>query len=47
MEKNQIWRLPVINENKRLRACCRSATSQKAARDLTGEVMRSVSAHHA
>jgi CBS domain-containing protein len=47
MERNKIRRLPVIDENKRL---CGMLTlgdiSEKAGRDLTGEVMRSVAAHH-
>ena len=48
MEKNQIRRLPVINENKRLVGMLSLGDiSEKAGRDLTGEVMRSVSAHHA
>ena len=48
MEKNQIRRLPVINENKRMVGMLSLGDiSQKAGRDLTGEVMRSVSAHHA
>ena len=48
MEKNQIRRLPVINENKRLVGMLSLGDiSQKAGRDLAGDVMRSVSAHHA
>src|SRR4030081_1278388 len=48
MAKNQIRRLPVIDENKRLVGMLSLGDiSEKAGRDLTGEVMRSVSAHHA
>ena len=47
MVKNQIRRLPVIDENKRLAGILSLGDiSQKAGRDLAGEVMRSVSAHH-
>jgi CBS domain-containing protein len=48
MVKNQIRRLPVIDENKRLVGILSLGDiSVKAGRDLAGEVMRSVSAHHA
>jgi len=47
MVKNQIRRLPVIDENKRLVGILSLGDiSEKAGRDLAGEVMRSVSAHH-
>ena len=48
MEKNQIRRLPVIDDNKRL--CGMLAIgdiSSKVNRTLTGEVMQSVATHHA
>ena len=48
MEKNQIRRLPVIDENKRLVGMLALGdVSAKAGRDLAGEVIRSVTAHHA
>jgi CBS domain-containing protein len=48
MEKNQIRRLPVIDENKRLVGMLALGDiSAKAGRDLAGEVMRSLTAHHA
>jgi CBS domain-containing protein len=48
MVKNQIRRLPVIDENKRMTGMLSIGDiSEKAGRDLAGEVMRSVSAHHA
>jgi CBS domain-containing protein len=48
MEKNHIRRLPVIDENKCLAGMLSLGDiSQKAGRDLTAEVMRSVAAHHA
>jgi CBS domain-containing protein len=48
MERNQIRRLPVIDENKRLAGILSLGDiSQKAGRDLMGEVMRSVASHHA
>ncbi len=48
MEKNQIRRLPVIDENKRLVGMLALGdVSAKCGRDLAGEVIRSVSAHHA
>src|SRR5882672_10287975 len=48
MEKNRIRRLPVIDENKRLVGMLALGDiSEKVGRDLAGEVMRSVSAHHA
>jgi CBS domain-containing protein len=48
MEKNRVRRLPVIDENKRLAGMLSLGDiSEKAGRDLAGEVMRSVSAHHA
>jgi len=47
MVKNQIRRLPVIDENKRMTGMLTLGDiSEKAGRDLAGEVMRSVSAHH-
>jgi CBS domain-containing protein len=47
MVKNQIRRLPVIDENKRMTGILSLGDiSEKAGRDLAGEVMRSVSAHH-
>ena len=47
MAKNQIRRLPVIDENKRMTGILSLGDiSEKAGRDLAGEVMRSVSAHH-
>ena len=48
MGKNQIRRLPVINDNKRLvDMLSLGDISEKAGRDLAGEVMRSCSAHDA
>jgi CBS domain-containing protein len=48
MVKNQIRRLPVIDENKRMTGILALGDiSEKAGRDLAGELMRSVSAHHA
>jgi CBS domain-containing protein len=48
MEKNQVRRLPVIDENKRLAGMLTIGDiTEKAGRDLTAEVMRSVAAHHA
>jgi|SRR5262245_36840120 len=48
MEKNQIRRLPVIDENKRLVGMLALGDiSQTAGRDLAGEVIRSVAEHHA
>jgi len=47
MEKNRIRRLPVIDENKRMVGIVSLGDiAESAGRDLTGEVMRSVSAHH-
>jgi CBS domain-containing protein len=47
MERNKIRRLPVIDENKRLCGMLSIGDiSEKAGRALTGEVMRSVAAHH-
>ena len=47
MERNQVRRLPVIDENKRLAGMLSLGDiSQKAGRDLTSEVMRSVADHH-
>ncbi len=46
MEKNQVRRLPVINEKKRLVGILAIGDITKAGRDLTGEVMQSVAAHH-
>ena len=48
MGKNRIRRLPVIDENERLAGMLSLGDiSAKAGSDLTGEVMRSVSSHHA
>jgi CBS domain-containing protein len=48
MEKNQIRRLPVIDENKRLAGMLSIGdVSERAGRTLAGEVICSVSAHHA
>lgn len=48
MERNQIRRLPVIDENKRLAGILSLGDiSQAAGRELMGEVMRSVADHHA
>jgi CBS domain-containing protein len=48
MEKNQVRRLPVIDENKRLAGMLTIGDiTEKAGRELTAEVMRSVAAHHA
>ena len=48
MEKNRIRRLPVIDENKRLAGILSLGDiSEKGGRELAGEVMRSVSSHHA
>ncbi len=48
MEKNRVRRLPVIDENKRLVGMLALGDiSEKGGRDLAGEVMRSVAAHHA
>jgi CBS domain-containing protein len=48
MEKNRIRRLPVIDENKRLLGMrALGDISEKGGRDLAGEVLRSVSSHHA
>jgi CBS domain-containing protein len=48
MVKNRIRRLPVIDENKRMAGILSLGDiCEKAGRDLAGEVMRSVSAHHA
>ena len=47
MVKNQIRRLPVIDENERMTGILSLGDiSEKAGRELAGEVMRSVSAHH-
>jgi len=47
MAKNQIRRLPVIDENKRMTGILSLGDiSEKGGRDLAGEVMRAVSAHH-
>ena len=47
MERNKIRRLPVIDENKRLCGMLSLGDiSERAGRELTGEVMRSVSGHH-
>ena len=48
MEKNRIRRLPVIDENKRLTGMLALGDiSEIGGQDMAGEVMRSVSAHHA
>ena len=47
MEKNQIRRLPVIDEKKRLVGILAIGDIAKIGRDLTGEVMQSVAEHHA
>lgn len=48
MEKNQIRRLPVIDEKKRLAGILAIGDiTRKAGRELTGEVMQSVASHHA
>ena len=48
MEKNKIRRLPVIDKNKRLAGMLALGDiSQIGGEDMAGEVMRSVSAHHA
>jgi CBS domain-containing protein len=48
MEKNKIRRLPVIDENKRLAGMLALGDiSEMGGEDMAGEVMRSVSAHHA
>jgi len=48
MEKNKIRRLPVIDKDKRLAGMLALGDiSQIGGEDLAGEVMRSVSAHHA
>ena len=47
MVKNQIRRLPVIDENKRMTGILSLGDiSEKGGRELAGEVMRAVSAHH-
>jgi CBS domain-containing protein len=48
MEKNKIRRLPVIDENKRLAGILALGDiSEIGGQEKAGEVMRSVSAHHA
>ena len=48
MEKNKIRRLPVIDENKRLAGMLALGDiSEIGGQEMAGEVMRSVSAHHA
>ena len=48
MEKNKIRRRPVIDKNKRLAGMLALGDiSQIGGEDMAGEVMRSVSAHHA
>lgn len=47
MEKNQIRRLPEIDEKKRLVGILAIGDIAKIGRDLTGEVMQSVAEHHA
>jgi len=47
MERNRIRRLPVIDENKRMCGILSIGDIlEKAGGELTGQVMRSVSAHH-
>jgi len=48
MEKNKVRRLPVINENKRLVGMLALGDlCGRLPRDLTGEVVCSIAAHHA
>jgi CBS domain-containing protein len=48
MEENKVRRLPVIDENKRLAGMLALGDiSEMGGEDMAGEVMRSVSAHHA
>src|ERR1700675_1524731 len=48
MVKNQIRRLPVIDENRRMAGILSlGAILRESRSDLAGKVMRSVSAHHA
>ena len=48
MEKSKIRRLPVINEKKRMVGMLTLGDiAQKVSQDLSGEVMKAVSAHHA
>ena len=48
MEKNRIRRLPVIDKDKRLAGMLALGDiSEIGGQDMAGEVMRSVSAHHA
>ena len=48
MEKNKIRRLPVIDENKRLAGMLALGDiSEIGGQEMAGEVMQSVSAHHA
>ncbi len=48
MEKNKIRRLPVIDKNKRLAGMLALGDiSEIGGQAVAGEVMRSVSAHHA
>jgi CBS domain-containing protein len=48
MEKNKIRRLPVIDDNKRLTGMLALGDiSEIGGQEMAGEVMRSVSAHHA
>jgi CBS domain-containing protein len=48
MEKNKIRRLPVISKDKRLIGMLALGDiSEIGGQDMAGEVMRSVSAHHA
>ena len=48
MEKNKVRRLPVIDKDKRLTGMLALGDiSQIGGQELAGEVMRSVSAHHA
>jgi len=47
MERNKIRRLPEIDENKRLCGMLSIGDiSERAGRELTGEIMRSVAGHH-
>ena len=47
MEQKQVRRLPVINEQKRLVGMLSLGDVSHKSREMTGEVMAAVSAHHA
>jgi CBS domain-containing protein len=48
MEKNKVRRLPVIDENKRLAGMLAVGdVCQRLPRDMTGDVVSSLAAHHA